>query len=59
VRSLHIDPFSAGFQARDGEPGNPPAIAGELRTQMPDAGHCPHIEIPDWVARDIAERLAR
>jgi pimeloyl-ACP methyl ester carboxylesterase len=24
-----------------------------------EAGHCPHIEIPDWVARDIAERLAR
>ena len=47
------------------DPVSGAAIAEELRTQMPDAdlveyadaGHCPHIEIPDRVAADIAARL--
>ncbi|CAN5213665.1 alpha/beta hydrolase [soil metagenome] len=47
------------------DPVSGAAIAEELRRQMPDAdlveyadaGHCPHIEIPDRVAADIAARL--
>jgi pimeloyl-ACP methyl ester carboxylesterase len=58
-------PLSFLWGMRD--PVSEAAIAEELRKQMPgadlveytDTGHCPHIEIPDRVAVDIAERLAR
>lgn len=47
------------------DPVSGAAIAEELRTQIPDAdlveypdaGHCPHIEIPGRVAADIRARL--
>jgi pimeloyl-ACP methyl ester carboxylesterase len=47
------------------DPVSGAAIAEELRTRMPgvdlveyaDAGHCPHIEIPDRVAADILHRV--
>ena len=56
-------PLSFLWGMRDPVSGAP--IAEELHTQMPDAdlveyadaGHCPHIEIPDRVAADIAARL--
>lgn len=61
----HTDiPLSFLWGMRDPVSGS--AIAGELRTRMPDAdlveytdsGHCPHIEIPDRVAADILRRTA-
>jgi pimeloyl-ACP methyl ester carboxylesterase len=47
------------------DPVSGSAIAEELRNRIPgvdlieyaDAGHCPHIEIPDRVAADIAARV--
>src|SRR5262249_41659406 len=46
------------------DPVSGAAIAEELRNRMPgadlveygDAGHCPHIEIPDRVAADLLKR---
>jgi pimeloyl-ACP methyl ester carboxylesterase len=61
----HTDvPLSFLWGMRDPVSGS--AIAAELRTRMPDAdlveytdaGHCPHIEIPDRVAADILRRTA-
>jgi pimeloyl-ACP methyl ester carboxylesterase len=55
-------PLSFLWGMRD--PVSGAAIAEELRSRMPgadfvgyaDAGHCPHIEIPDRVAADILRR---
>ena len=57
-------PLSFLWGMRD--PVSGAAIAEELRHRMPgtdlseydDAGHCPHIEIPDRVAADILQRSA-
>jgi pimeloyl-ACP methyl ester carboxylesterase len=61
----HTDvPLSFLWGMRD--PVSGAAIAGDLRTRIPDAdlveypdaGHCPHIEIPGRVAADILQRTA-
>jgi pimeloyl-ACP methyl ester carboxylesterase len=58
-------PLSFLWGMQDPVSGAP--IAEEIRTHLPaadlvkyaDAGHCPHIEIPDRVAADIAQRVSR